>query len=147
MSPTRAAHAPIVHEHHGTVLGEPVGVDGIPVVHSACEVLKADQGRRTLLSEPAIGETDIADLLELSWSGVMQIGLRDCRGLGERFATGEQDDRGARQGGGAVAEKQTPAGDTQTGLAHELPPDSCASTRVSRCLRPRQPAATGISAD
>jgi len=26
---TRAAYAPIVHEHHGTVLGEPVGVDGI----------------------------------------------------------------------------------------------------------------------
>ena len=59
---TRAAYAPIVHEHHGTVLGEPVGVDGIPVVHPAGEVLEADQGRRTLLPELAIGETGIADL-------------------------------------------------------------------------------------
>jgi hypothetical protein len=36
--------------------------------------------------------------------------------LGEGFATGEQGDRGARQdGGAAVAEKQTPAGDNQAG--------------------------------
>ena len=73
---TRAAYAPIVHEHHGAVLGEAVGVDGIPVVHPAPEVLKADQGRRTLLPESAIGESSISDLCKLGWSGVMQIGLR-----------------------------------------------------------------------
>jgi len=69
----RAAYAPIVYEHHGTVLGESVGVDGIPVVHSACEVLKADQGRRALLPKLAIGETDVTDLSESGWGGLVQI--------------------------------------------------------------------------
>jgi hypothetical protein len=57
-------------------LGEPVGVDGIPVVHSAPEVLEADHWCRTLLPESTIGESDIADLLKLGWGEVVQIGLR-----------------------------------------------------------------------
>jgi hypothetical protein len=50
-------------------------MDGVPVVHRACEVLKADQWRRTLLPELTVGETDIADCSKLSWGGAMQIGL------------------------------------------------------------------------
>jgi hypothetical protein len=52
---SQAAYARIIHEHHGTVLSEPVGVNGVPVVHCSSEVLEADQRRRTLFPEPAIG--------------------------------------------------------------------------------------------
>src|SRR4029078_3459891 len=72
----RAAYAAIVHQHHGTVLGEAVGVNRIPVVHSAPEVLKADHGRSTLLPESTIGESEIAHPLELYRGGVGQNGLR-----------------------------------------------------------------------
>ena len=83
-------------------MGEPVGMDGVPVVHPACEVLKADQWRRTLLPELAVGEAGIADGSKLGWGGVMQIVLWRGRCFGEGCATGEQGDRGARQGGCAA---------------------------------------------
>jgi hypothetical protein len=73
---TRAAYTPIVHEHDRTVFSEPVGVNGIPVVHPACEVLKADQWRGTLLPELTIGETGITDLSKFGRCGLMEIGLR-----------------------------------------------------------------------
>ena len=47
-SPYRSAHAPIVHKHHGTIMSQPVGVDGIRVVHWAGEMLKANHRRRAL---------------------------------------------------------------------------------------------------
>jgi hypothetical protein len=43
--------------------------------------------------------------------------------LGEGFAIGEQGDCGAGEDGSAgVAEKQTPAGNNEAGLAHDFPP-------------------------
>jgi hypothetical protein len=62
-------------------LSEPVGVDGIEVVHSAGEMLKADHRGRALLPEAAKGETDIADVLELGWSGFTRVGSRHGREL------------------------------------------------------------------
>jgi hypothetical protein len=86
-------------------------------------VLKADHWRRTVLPELTISESSISEFFESGWGGVMRIGLRNGLRLGVGFATGEQGDRGAREcGGGAVAEKQTPAGNNEAGLAHDLPP-------------------------
>jgi hypothetical protein len=53
-----------LHENDSAFLCQSIGVDGIPVVHHASEMLQADQRGCTLLVETAIGKADVVDILK-----------------------------------------------------------------------------------